>query len=58
MTTSVRFCLSYDLPKEFLLPLKWKLFPGKMHCCHERCHDVTFSRGNVMKRVVITLFIK
>ena len=44
MTTSVIFCLSYDLSKERLTPIKWTLFQRKMHCCHGRRHDVTCFR--------------
>ena len=44
MTTSVIFCLSNDLSKGFLSPLKWTLFQRKMHCCHGRRHDVSCPR--------------
>ena len=43
MITSVRFCLSYDLLNQFLLPKKLVYFHENLHCCNRRHHDVTCS---------------
>ena len=53
MTTSVIFCLSYDLSKELIFAFKVDIISIKMHCCHGRRHDVTCSRESVITRVVI-----
>ena len=44
MTTSVIFCLSYDLSKELFIAFKVDKFSTSVHCCHGRRHDVTCSR--------------
>ena len=54
MTTSVRFCLSYD-------PLEWDFIAFRMHIISIRkrivdtdvVHDVTYTRKSVITRVVI-----
>ena len=58
MTTSVIFCLSYDLSKVFFLsPLKLTIFQRKMHCCHGCSHELLVPAESVNTRVVIILFI-
>ena len=48
MTTTVRFCISYDLSKWFLLPLSGHYFSD-----NGRRHYVTSSHKNVMSRVAL-----
>ena len=44
MTTSVRFCLSYDRLNWILSFLKWTLFQQKTQRCHGRRYDVICMR--------------
>ena len=48
MTTSVRFCLSYNRFKLNLITLKYTLFQWKTQRCRGRRYDVTCTRQNVM----------
>ena len=44
MTTSVIFCLSYDLSKKLFITFNVDNISTKMHFCQGRRHDVTCSR--------------
>ena len=48
MTTSVRFCLSYDRFKLDFIAFKVDIISIEMQGCHGRRYDVTCTRQNVM----------